>query len=253
MAKPFVYEPGRIYGNPVKAERARQMTVQLGTDKVNSVFDDPARQGQYDQFLQAIREFYTADANKQKAIADRNLKFSTARSGLTGGSAAVDSKNMETEEKPGMYTPEREGRYVEPVCTFIAPAARAEVVGLAGKASLDPPSSGGSEARECSVRGMHPVRNKRAPKVPGDPDADVASRRPRADAPNPAWVRSRTVRATRRSRGTVWYLRCTIVSEGSRRSRRGPVGGAADAPAGTLIFAEIFRWCPGAEAHADWF
>lgn len=94
----FVYDPNKVYGNPDKAERARQITVRLGTDKVNSIFDDPSRQGQYNDFLKAIREFYTTDANRQKTIADRNLKFSTARNGLTGGSAAVDSNRLLGEE-----------------------------------------------------------------------------------------------------------------------------------------------------------
>jgi hypothetical protein len=94
----FVYDPDRIYGNPEKAERARQTTIKLGTERVNSIFDDPARAGQQDAFLQAMREFYTADANKQKGVADRNLRFSMARSGLTGGSAAIDANRQLGEE-----------------------------------------------------------------------------------------------------------------------------------------------------------
>lgn len=96
--KPFVYEEGRIYTNPAKAERARQITIQRGTEKVNSIFDDPARQAQHDDFLRAIREFYTTDANKQKAVADRTMKFSMARSGLSGGSANVDANRQLGEE-----------------------------------------------------------------------------------------------------------------------------------------------------------
>lgn len=96
--KPFVYEEGKIYGDPKKAERARQMTIQLGTARVNSIFDDPARAAQQGDFLKAIRDFYTQDANKQKGVADRQLKFSMARSGLTGGSAAVDSNRTLGEE-----------------------------------------------------------------------------------------------------------------------------------------------------------
>jgi hypothetical protein len=98
QTKGFVYDPDRIYGDPVKAERARQTTIKLGTDKVNSIFDDPARAGQQEEFLKAMREFYTADANKQKGVADRNLRFSMARSGLTGGSAAIDANRQLGEE-----------------------------------------------------------------------------------------------------------------------------------------------------------
>ena len=95
---PFVYEEGRIYANPEKAERARQITIRRGTSRVNSIFDDPSRQAQYDAFLQGLRDFYTGDANKQKGIVDRNLKFSMARSGLTGGSAAIDANRTVGED-----------------------------------------------------------------------------------------------------------------------------------------------------------
>ena len=96
--KPFVYDPNKIYTNPENAERARQMTIKLGTEQVNNIFDDPARAKQQQDFLAAMREFYTSDANRQKGIADRNRRFSIARSGLTGGSADVDSNRMLGEE-----------------------------------------------------------------------------------------------------------------------------------------------------------
>jgi hypothetical protein len=92
------YDPNRIYTNPAKAEAARQIAIKQGTSRVNSIFDDPARAAQHADFLKAIRDFYTTDANKQKGIADRNLKFSMARSGLTGGSAANDANTTLGEE-----------------------------------------------------------------------------------------------------------------------------------------------------------
>lgn len=96
--RPFVYDPDRIYSNPQKAERARQMTIKYGTEAVNKVFDDPARGAQRTAFLEAMRKFYTDDANRQKGIADRNRRFSMARGGLTGGSADVDSNRLLGEE-----------------------------------------------------------------------------------------------------------------------------------------------------------
>lgn len=85
------YDPNRIYTNPAKAEAARQIAIKQGSANVNSVFDDPARAAQHDNFLKAMRDYYTQDANKQKLVADRTLKFSMARNGLTGGSAANDA------------------------------------------------------------------------------------------------------------------------------------------------------------------
>ena len=96
--RPFVYEEGRIYTNPAKAERARQITIQRGTEAVNKVFDDPARQQQQMAFLKALRDFYGQDLNRQKQTADRTRRFSVARSGLAGGSADADSSRMLGEE-----------------------------------------------------------------------------------------------------------------------------------------------------------
>jgi hypothetical protein len=81
-----------------QAEAERQTAMQGATNRVNQVFDSPERGSQIQAFLQALRDQYTTDANRQKAIADRRLKFSTARSGLTGGSAAVDSNRLLGEE-----------------------------------------------------------------------------------------------------------------------------------------------------------
>lgn len=80
------------------AEQDRQSQIANTTKAINSVYDAPARQAQYADFVNAVRENYTNDANRQKAIADRNLKFSMARSGLSGGSAAVDANRTLGEE-----------------------------------------------------------------------------------------------------------------------------------------------------------
>lgn len=88
------YDPNAIYKNPDRAEWARQVAIKLGTHNVNSIYDDPARKAQQQAFLASMRDFYTSDLNRQQAIAARNRKFSTARGGLTGGSADVDSKRL---------------------------------------------------------------------------------------------------------------------------------------------------------------
>ncbi len=75
-----------------KAEQERQLAMTAGTNRVNAVFDSPDRASQHQDFLKAVREHYLTDINRQKTVNDRRLKFSTARSGLTGGSADVDSR-----------------------------------------------------------------------------------------------------------------------------------------------------------------
>ncbi len=79
-------------------EQKRQARVAESTRRIDAAFDAPERQAQYDQYFGALRGLYRKDADRQKEVADRNLRFSLARSGLTGGSAAVDARNTLGEE-----------------------------------------------------------------------------------------------------------------------------------------------------------
>lgn len=81
-----------------REESARQARVVDATRRIDSAFDSPGRQAQYTDFMAALRGLYRTDADKQKAVADRNLRFSLARSGLTGGSAAADARTTLGEE-----------------------------------------------------------------------------------------------------------------------------------------------------------
>jgi hypothetical protein len=81
-----------------RAEAERQARIASTTKQINSAYDAPGRQAQYDDFLKAVRQNYTDDATRQKQVADRGLKFSLARGGLTGGSAAVDANRRSGEE-----------------------------------------------------------------------------------------------------------------------------------------------------------
>ncbi len=81
-----------------RAEDQRRAAITGTTAEVNRIFDAPARQTQYADYAGAVRKRYTDDANRQKGIADRQLKFSLARSGLAGGSADVDARRTLGEE-----------------------------------------------------------------------------------------------------------------------------------------------------------
>jgi hypothetical protein len=80
------------------AEKERQASIGRATNRVNAVFDAPERAAQVQAFLDAIRQNFRIDADRQKGVADRRLKFSMARSGLTGGSASVDANRLLGEE-----------------------------------------------------------------------------------------------------------------------------------------------------------
>lgn len=81
-----------------RAAQARQDQQQAAIDQsqaqINAIFDNPQRQADIDDFVNATRQYYQQDLDKQKAQADRSLKFALAKSGLTGGSEQVDQQEQ---------------------------------------------------------------------------------------------------------------------------------------------------------------
>jgi len=70
------------------AEIERKQQVAAATGAIDRAF--AGRGSQLTDFVTALREQFGSEARRQKKDADRNLKFSLARGGLTGGSAAAD-------------------------------------------------------------------------------------------------------------------------------------------------------------------
>lgn len=69
----------------------QQQQIQDSVNQINAAYGSPNRQAQYDTYGKNLNDYYTGQVNTQEATNARNLKFANARSGLTGGSAAVDS------------------------------------------------------------------------------------------------------------------------------------------------------------------
>jgi hypothetical protein len=82
---------GKAAAQAQAQENARRNRVKETTKRIDTIFDDPKRTAQYDQLAQDLLANFSLDANRQKAVADRQLRFSLARGGQTGGSAAVDA------------------------------------------------------------------------------------------------------------------------------------------------------------------
>ena len=76
------------------AEEARLRAIQATQGRINNVFNDPARQAEIAQFVADLRSFNMQDLDKNKAIADRKLKFALGRNGQVGGSTQVDRQKM---------------------------------------------------------------------------------------------------------------------------------------------------------------
>ena len=89
-------------------EAARQATITTNDASINSLFDSPDRQAQIGNFLDASRQFYTNDLNRQKTQNDLQLKFAEARGGQTGGSVAVDAGTRSGQDyQTGLINAER--------------------------------------------------------------------------------------------------------------------------------------------------
>lgn len=82
---------GNAAGAAAQQEKERQANISNSVNKIDSAFAN--RQPQYDSYLNATRGLYNTELGRQNQIAGRNLKFSLARSGLTGGSVAADQGN----------------------------------------------------------------------------------------------------------------------------------------------------------------
>jgi hypothetical protein len=74
-----------------QSENARQARIASSVGQINAAFDNPSRERELGDYLAATRRFYMDDLDRQKGDTDRGLKFAMARSGLTGGSTAIDN------------------------------------------------------------------------------------------------------------------------------------------------------------------
>lgn len=79
-----------------RQEEERQRQIRDATQAIDRAF--AGRDAQLSDFVSALRDEFQRDAFEQKDDADRQLKFSLARSGLTGGSAAADAGTQLGEE-----------------------------------------------------------------------------------------------------------------------------------------------------------
>jgi hypothetical protein len=79
-------------------ERERQAAIAASTGRINKIYNDPARQGQYDQLVRDTQQFYQRDLDRQKGDTDRQLKFALARGGQTGGSVSIDQNKQVGED-----------------------------------------------------------------------------------------------------------------------------------------------------------
>jgi hypothetical protein len=76
------------------ANAQQQQQIQDSVNQINQAYSSPARQAQYNTFGTNLTNYYNNQVKTQEGTAARNLNFADARSGLTGGSAAVDANTQ---------------------------------------------------------------------------------------------------------------------------------------------------------------
>lgn len=113
-----------------RAENERQARITGNVSQINSAF--AGRESQYRKFVEALRANYGTTLNRQQADATRNLKFSLARGGLTGGSAAVDAgRELGREASEATIQAERQARGKEAELRNADEQSRLSMISLA--------------------------------------------------------------------------------------------------------------------------
>jgi len=77
-----------------EAERQRQAEITGAQRRIEGIFSSPEREQQYNDFVASQRGYLQSDLNRTHADAQRQTKFATARSGLSGGSVDVDRNRL---------------------------------------------------------------------------------------------------------------------------------------------------------------
>ena len=137
------------------AEDARKKQVTDATAAIERAFGGAPRQRQLDEFISALRGEFTTEAGRQKTLVDRRAKFSLARSGLTGGSAAADVKvDIGRQFQTGLLESERLAQ--GSLADLIAADQRSKLnlIGLAqGGASVSDAARNAATALQSNIQG----------------------------------------------------------------------------------------------------
>lgn len=92
MQRLFGHTPDMSYAmmTPQQQNNIAQGDRRYGQGQIEQAFNSPARDKQYADYMASLTQLGNDQLNQQKTVADRNLKFANARTGMTGGSVAAD-------------------------------------------------------------------------------------------------------------------------------------------------------------------
>ena len=80
-----------------RQEDLRRQQIKATQQRIESIFSSPQREAEIQDFVGSQRNLLQADLAREKEENDRQLKFSLARGGLSGGSTDID-QNRELSE-----------------------------------------------------------------------------------------------------------------------------------------------------------
>lgn len=114
------------------ANAQQQKDIQNSVGQINAAFANPNRQSQYSSYGANLNKYYTGQVNDQEAVNARNLKFANARSGLTGGSAAVDSNTqLQKDYANGLLNASRQAQAGQSALEQADTQSKNQLIGLA--------------------------------------------------------------------------------------------------------------------------
>ena len=124
---------GNSAANAANAANAQQQQqIQSSVNQITSAYDNPNRANQYAQYGQNLSNYLTGQVNNQEATNARNLKFANARSGLTGGSAAVDNnQQLQKDYTQGLLQASQQAQAGTSALEQSDTAAKNQLIGLA--------------------------------------------------------------------------------------------------------------------------
>lgn len=136
-----------------RQEEERKAQVKAATAAIDRAYS--GRDTQLQEFVNALRAEYRTDADRQKQIADRQMKFALARGGLTGGSAAADAGTRLGEEyTKGVLQTERQAQDALSRLKSADEASRSDLIRLAqGGADVSTAASQAARALQSNLEG----------------------------------------------------------------------------------------------------
>lgn len=134
-----------------EAERKDRITQNIS--QINSAF--AGRQPQYEDFATALRARFGDELAQQRAQASRDLKFSLARGGLTGGSTDVDANaELSRESEQGALGAEEQVQKRVGSLKSADQSARLQQIGLAESGNdIGDAAARTSEALQANLQG----------------------------------------------------------------------------------------------------